>query len=60
MTITVSRETGMVVDARRAEVPAEDFRRVCREMMKHGGKEGREIRDELMKSAEQDAQEGTT
>ena len=38
--ITISRETGQVMKESRAEVPAEDFRRICSELMK-GGKRDR-------------------
>ena len=43
--ITVSRETGQVISAERAEVEEKDFMRICRELMKihkeeKGEKEG--------------------
>lgn len=42
--ITISRETGQVMKESRAEVPAEDFRRICSELMK-SGKERKEAEE---------------
>ena len=39
--ITVSRETGQVISAERAEVEEKDFRDICRELIKiHKEKKG--------------------
>ncbi len=37
--ITVSRETGRVIDAERAEVDGDNFRKACQELLKKSGKE---------------------
>ena len=34
--IMVSRETGQVIETSRAEVLAEDFKKICQELMKSG------------------------
>ena len=42
--ITVSRNTGQVIEESRADMPAEDFRKICNELMK-SGKERKEAEE---------------
>lgn len=41
--VTVSRETGQVIDVQRAEADRESFKKICQALTgRGGGKEGRE------------------
>jgi len=43
--ITVSRETGKIIEVQRAEVKPEDFRKTCQELLKITARERKEAEE---------------